>query len=86
MTDAKSADVGKISLARAWLDGYVSERKGYPASRYLEGDEDLHGRRALAELLRDGNAPPDILELLARSLMPDDEDVYDQKEPRLQTH
>lgn len=67
----------RISLARVWLQGYASERNGYFLRRYAEGDDDLRGRRALAQLLRDGVAPPDILDLLARSVMPDDEDVYD---------
>lgn len=66
-----------IALARKWLNGFAEDKGGILKS--ARHDEDTRAeagcRRALAQLLADGNAPREIMHLLAQLIAPDDPDL-----------
>lgn len=63
----------QVLAARAWLRGYVETHRRVPNRAYIEAgtETDRHARLSLAQLLVDGNAPRDVLELLANCITPD---------------
>lgn len=63
----------RVRLARAWLGGYMEVGRSIPNLAYIEAhsEKDRTARMALAQLLVDGNAPRDVLELLASCIAPD---------------
>lgn len=63
----------QIALARAWLAGYTEMHRRVPNRAYIEPGSatDQEARLSLAQLLVDGNAPRDLLELLASCIAPD---------------
>lgn len=75
MADAEKAQETerRVSLARAWLAGYLKTRPRVPRHAYIEAgtDSDREGRLALSQILVDGAAPREILDLLATCIAPD---------------
>jgi hypothetical protein len=71
--DDSEAFADRVQCARVWLQGFVVESQGFYQSKRLEEDtaQEKEGRRAIAQLLVDGNAPGEILDLLATLLAPD---------------
>jgi len=63
-----------VAAARAWLNGFAEDKGGIlKSARYDEDTRAEAGcRRALAQLLADGNAPRDIMHLLAQLIAPND--------------
>lgn len=67
----------RILAARFWLAGYIDTSRKMPSLMYhkkANGEpwRDAEGRLALAQLLVNGEAPREILELLAHAITPDD--------------
>lgn len=63
----------RIHLARIWLRGYIKVTNGIHQHKRIEEPslEDKLCRHSLAQLLVDGDAPREILDLLARLIAPD---------------
>lgn len=67
-------DVGsQLRQASAWLKGYIQVSRKVPNKAYIpdKTSDDRSARLALAQLLVDGNATQEILDLLATCISPD---------------
>lgn len=61
----------RADMATRWLGGYATKNpNGLMVRRYLKGGDETVGKAALAELLWDGECPPELLQLLAMYLAP----------------
>lgn len=67
----------RIMQARTWLGGYIDARREVPTLAYYDAgsEDDNCGRMALAHLLMNGEAPTEILQMLAHAITPDDDDT-----------
>lgn len=74
--EANSTRKDRINLARAWLCGYVQIQRNSPSTVYIEKDSELDNkaRMSLAQLLVNGEAPAELLHLLALAIAPNDEE------------
>lgn len=72
-----SERIQNIIRSRAWLSGYFRDLDGVLITRRVEEftEQDRDCRRALAQLLIDGDAPQEILDLLAVAIAPDAKDT-----------
>lgn len=83
--DLESEHARNVTLARAWLGGVVRDNNGFGEMYRLEERTaaEAAGRRALAQLLVDGNAPREIIHLLATLIAPDGKPVKKGSKERL---